>query len=103
MRVELHPEARVELRAAANWYDERRAGLGDEFMAELSALLTRIGAMPEAFPSWPRTSAARSRIHMAIVLRFPYLIAFERRSGAVVVLAIAHAKRQPLYWLTRAL
>ena len=40
---------------------------------------------------------------MAIVLRFPYLIAFERRSGAVVVLAIAHAKRQPLYWLTRAL
>ena len=34
MRLELHPEARAELRSAALWYDERRSGLGDEFLAE---------------------------------------------------------------------
>ena len=36
MRFELHPEARAELRSAALWYDERRSGLGDEFIAEVS-------------------------------------------------------------------
>lgn len=39
MRVELHPEARAELRSAALWYDERRPGLGDEFIAEMSTAL----------------------------------------------------------------
>lgn len=56
MRLELHPEARAELRSAALWYDEQRPGLGDEF---------------------------------------------EKHEQHVLVLAIAHAKRRPLYWLTR--
>jgi hypothetical protein len=43
VRLELHPEARAELRSAALWYDERRSGLGDEFIAEVSATLDRIG------------------------------------------------------------
>ena len=43
MRLELHPEARAELCSAALWYDERRPGLGDEFIAEVSAALDRIG------------------------------------------------------------
>ena len=35
MRLELHPEARAELRSAALWYDQRRTGLGDEFIVEV--------------------------------------------------------------------
>ena len=54
MRLELHPEAQAELRKAALWYDERRPGLGDEFIAEVSATLDRIGEAPEAYPAWPR-------------------------------------------------
>jgi hypothetical protein len=34
--------------------------------------------------------------------RFPYMVAFEQHQEHVLVLAIAHAKRRPLYWLTRA-
>ena len=37
MRLELHPEARTELRRAALWYDEGRSGSGDELVAEVSA------------------------------------------------------------------
>jgi hypothetical protein len=33
--------------------------------------------------------------------RFPYVIAFERHEHYVLVLAVAHAKRRPLYWFTR--
>ena len=52
MRVELHPEARAELRSAALWYDERRPGLGDEFIAGVLAALDRIGDAPESYPAW---------------------------------------------------
>lgn len=102
MRVELHAEARAELRRAARWYDERRPGLGDEFIAEIHRALERIGEAAIAYPTWPGTRAVAPRIHRSIVQRFPYLIAFEKHEEKAFVLAIAHAKRRPLYWLRRA-
>jgi toxin ParE1/3/4 len=102
VRVELHPEAHAELRAAAVWYEEQRPGLGDELIAEVSSVLTRIGEGPASFPVWPGTSAAPMSIRKAVVTRFPYVIAFEVHSEHALVLAITHAKRRPLYWLTRA-
>jgi toxin ParE1/3/4 len=102
VRLELHPEARAELRSAALWYDERRTGLGVEFIAEVSATLDRIGNAPESYSAWPGTRAVDPLIRKATVQRFPYLIAFEKHEQHVLVLAVAHAKRRPLYWLTRA-
>ena len=102
MRLELHPEARAEVRRAALWYDERRSGLGDEFVGEVSAALDRIAGAPESYPPWPRTRDASPLVRKATIHRFPYLLAFENHDQYVLVLAVAHAKRQPLYWLTRA-
>lgn len=102
MKVELHPEARTELRRAALWYDERRRGLGDEFVAEVSIALGRIGEAAESCPKWPGTRSTFRLIRKATVRRFPYLIAFEEHEEHALVLAVAHAKRRPLYWLSRA-
>lgn len=102
MRVDLHPDARAELRSAALWYEERRDSLGDEFMAAVTTALQRIGAAPELFPVWPGLSQTAPRIRKAVVEQFPYLVAFERHEEFILVLAIAHQKRRPLYWLARA-
>ena len=102
MRLELHPEARSELRSAALWYDERRSGLGDEFIADVSAALDRVAQGPESYPVWPGTRRTGSLIRKATMQRYPYVIAFEKHEHHVLVLAVAHAKRRPLYWLTRA-
>jgi toxin ParE1/3/4 len=102
VRLELHPEARAELRSAALWYDERRPGLGDEFVAEVSATLDRIGDAPESHPAWPGTRTVGPLIRKAALQRFPYVIAFETHEHHLLVLAVAHVKRRPLYWLTRA-
>ena len=102
MRVVLHPEASAELRAAAVWYDERSVGLGEDLMAEVGATLAQIGTAPRSFPVWPGTSGRPTPARRAIVNRFPYVVAFEEHPDRIVVLAVAHAKRQPLYWLTRA-
>ena len=40
-------------------------------------------------------------IRKATIQRFSYVIAFEKHEQHVLVLAVAHAKRRPLYWLTR--
>jgi hypothetical protein len=40
-------------------------------------------------------------IRKATVQRFPYVIAFEKHERHFLVLAVAHTKRRPLYWLTR--
>jgi plasmid stabilization system protein ParE len=75
--------------------------LGDEFISEISASLDRVRAVPESYPAWPGTRAEGPLIRKATIQRFPYVIAFEKHEQHVLVLAVAHAKRRPLYWLTR--
>ena len=58
MRVDLHPEARAEFRSAALWYEERRDGLGVEFVAAVDAALLRIGKAPKSFPQCVGTEQA---------------------------------------------
>ena len=101
MRVELHPEARGEVRAAALWYEEQRAGLGDRFVERVNEVLERLEGSPALYPVWPGTEAAPTPIRKALLEQFPYLLAFELQAERVLVLAVAHAKRQPLYWLAR--
>ena len=83
------------------WYEEQRPGLGDEFLAEVSAVLARIAATPQAFPLWPGLVRTAGKIRRAVVQRFGYVVAFETHADYLLILAIAHAKRRPLYWLAR--
>ena len=102
MRVELHPEARAEFRSGVLWYEERRDGLGEEFVAAVDAALLRIATAPKLFPRWAGTEESPAVIRKVPVERFPYVIAFEQHKRYALVLAVAHQKRRPLYWLTRA-
>ena len=48
--IVLRHEARVEFDEAADWYEQRRSGLGGEFIDEVQTTLDRIAEMPEAYP-----------------------------------------------------
>lgn len=76
--------------------------MGDELIAEVSAAFDRIRDAPESYPAWPGTRAENPLIRKATTQRCPYVIAFEKHKQHVLVLAVAHARRRPLYWLTRA-
>lgn len=101
VRVELHSEARSELRAAALWYEEQRPGLGDEFVGAVSRVIERVRAAHASFPVWPGTEGGPTIIRRALVDRFPYAVAFEVHAEHVLVLGVPHARRHPLYWLRR--
>ena len=76
--------------------------MGDEFILEVSAAFDRIGDAPESHLAWPGTRTAGPLIRKVTIHRFPYVIAFEAHEHHVLILAVAHVKRRPLYWLTRA-
>jgi hypothetical protein len=49
-RLTILPPAELDVSDAAAWYEERRAGLGDEFLDELDSVLRRIIKSPLQFP-----------------------------------------------------
>jgi hypothetical protein len=103
VKFSIHPLALRESQEAADWYEERRAGLGAAFSTCVTDAMRMIEAHPLAWPRWSEDPS----IHLKIVKRFPYTIAFriETKStgqvASVRVLAVAHDKRRRGYWTGR--
>jgi plasmid stabilization system protein ParE len=98
--VRLSPEAIDELVEAAGWYRARWPGLESEFLAEVDRVLPLIGNSPTAFPRL-RDLPEDLVIRRALLPRFPYTLIFMDLGEHIRVLAVAHAKRRPGYWLER--
>jgi hypothetical protein len=56
MNYRFHPHAEAELYEAQDWYEERRDGLGLEFLTAVSRAIDRITANPSAYGRWPGSS-----------------------------------------------
>jgi toxin ParE1/3/4 len=79
--------------------DERRAGRGARFDAELRATFQRIALAPLSFPRIPGTRSPALR--RARVLRFPYVVVYYLLRGEPIIVAIAHGRRRAGYWRQR--
>jgi len=91
------PAARAEFDAAAEWYESRAKGLGEKFTNSIDEILGRIAQSPAEFPIWD----GDRRFRRAVAQRFPYVIFFRELPDSIEVIAIAHAAREPGYWLER--
>jgi plasmid stabilization system protein ParE len=98
--VRLSREADAEAEEAAVWYDGRQAGLGTEFLEELDRMTAMIAARPESFPRLLDVPGDDG-VRRALLPRFPYAIVFTELAEEIRVLAVAHGKRRPGYWLYR--
>ena len=97
LRVRLAPEAEAELGAAALWYEAKRRGLGADLIAAIDEALEWISANPLASPIWRPDMTFRRHS----VRRFPYVVFLTVSDEGIHVLAVAHGKRRPGYWLDR--
>ena len=100
MTVIVLPEAELEAAEAIIWYDDQRFGLGQEFLDELRQVLDRIGGGP-AEQSRLENYAGPHDVRRCLLKRFPYSVVFACRPDAVLIVAVSHVRRQPLYWLDR--
>ena len=94
-RVGFHPDARRDLREAADFYDLERLGLGAEFLDEVEQTMRRVIEYPESSP------VVLGRVRKCAIPRFPYTIVYSARVGGVYVSAVAHNSRRPFYWRDR--
>lgn len=100
MKFAVLSAAELEAAEAAIWYDDQRAGLGDDFLTELRHALDRVRDRPAEL-SRLELYHGRHDVRRCLLKRFPYLVIFVCRPDEVVVVAISHARRRPLYWIER--
>ena len=96
MRLLFHRDAIGESIEATNYYDAQRRGLGREFDKELEAAFPLILQSPRMWPAMRAPNVHRYRLK-----RFPYGVVYRTDADAVTVIAVAHLKRKPDYWMNR--
>ena len=89
-----------EAKAAADWYEKERRGLGPEFA---DAIESAIDIINDGFiPLSPMPgSSGRKGAKRLILRRFPYDIVVVQRDDELIVVAFAHHSRKPGYWRYR--
>ena len=88
--IEFSREARVELDAAADHYEQDYPGRG----------IRMIVAVPAAAPPFPGVRHDLT-IRRRLVPGFPYALAYRMVGEVIRIEAVAHTHRRPGYWLPR--
>jgi hypothetical protein len=85
--LDFHPAVRGEVNDAHDWYEQRRAGLGGDFLNEVERVLAEIKANPARF------AFADADIREGPLTRFPYAVYYRVLADRVRVLAVYHTSR----------
>jgi toxin ParE1/3/4 len=101
LRIRLHPGAAADLTAAGDWYELQVPGLAADLTDEVDRALDAIAERPSTWPLWPGADPALG-VRRFLLPRFPFAIGYVVEDDTVTVLAIAHLRRRPGYWLRRA-
>lgn len=89
--------AEIEAAEAIVWYEQRRSGLGRQLLESIERALSEIAERPTAWPLW----SPKGDYRKYALSRFPFVIFYKNEDTTVVIVAIAHSKRRPGYWLPR--
>ena len=98
--VRYHRLAEQEAGEAVDWYESKEPGLGARFIEALRRAELAIAERPKTWPRWPDTRP-ELEIRRFLLTRFPYGVAYLSDESPVII-AVAHLRRRPLYWLDRA-
>ena len=85
----IRPEAEVDLSEAFSWYEEKRKGLGHDFLLQVEAGFCFLEENPYVFPERYKES------RFYLIKRFPYNIIYQVEALKVIVLAVVYGGRNP--------
>jgi plasmid stabilization system protein ParE len=95
MNYGFHPEARLEYRGAAVFYEARQPGLGAAFTREIEAAIDRILETPELF------RFVEQDVRRCLAHTFPHGVLYTVEGDFILIVAVAHGSRKPGYWHER--
>jgi toxin ParE1/3/4 len=96
MNYEFHPAAEAEHLESVAYYESRRPGLGASYLGEFEKIMGLVCESPQRYPIDKKPDIRRIRMK-----RFPFTILYRVASETIQVLAVAHHRRRPQYWLGR--
>lgn len=88
-KVIVRPEAEDDLKKAFSWYEDKRTGLGYDFLLQVDAGINFINRNPEIHP----IGYKGTRKHLT--RKFPYKIIYLVEEEKIIILAVIHGKRSP--------
>lgn len=95
MPISLRPAAEQDLTEARDWYEQRLAGLGDDFVGAVDQFFERILMFPEAYEVVIKDVRRGKR------RRFPYVVYYRLVEARIEILAVLHASRHSQAWKSR--
>jgi len=96
MKIDYHPLTISDLNSAIEYYNRKRAGLGDEFRSDVYTAIARVRVNPSSY------AMLDHGIRRCFVHRFPYSVLFRLMNGeAIRILVIRHHRRHPKFGLGR--
>jgi toxin ParE2 len=93
--IELLRGAHVDLRGAYDWYFERNPEAAASFIREIETALAAISKNPLMWPSYIRGT------RRCVLRRFPFSVIYRLIESRIIIVAFAHGRRRPGYWLDR--
>jgi plasmid stabilization system protein ParE len=95
VKYAFHPEARLEYRDGAAFYEAARPGLGAAFTLEVEAVIEQICAAPDRWRFFEQD------VRRCLTRRFPYAVLYTIENDYLLIVAVMHGSRQPGYWKNR--
>lgn len=90
------PEAKDEFLDAVQYYEDCQEGLGYRFRLAIESATQKIAEEPFIY----RVLQAPFRRHL--VAKFQYSIIYSIEPDHIRIIAVAHTKRKPGYWIDRS-
>lgn len=95
MKIELHPEARLEFLSSVQHYTSIQPALGERFTGSVEAALEFISQTPKL------STEIEQDIRRKLTRVFPYALLYTIEPDRILVLAVMHCHQQPGYWRSR--
>ena len=88
-------QASEELEACVSYYNSQQSNLGTEFLAEFQKAAERIRNLPNA------ARKVGEDVRSKPIHRFPFYVLYRSSENEITIVAVAHRRRRPKYWLGR--
>jgi|ERR1035437_3309309 plasmid stabilization system protein ParE len=95
MQARFAREAQAEFEEVQRYYEQEEAGLGEAFAESVRQGLRFVLAQPAS------GRIEFEDVRRVILKRFPYKLLYTVEPDHRLVVAVAHQRRQPQYWLSR--
>lgn len=102
MILRILADAEAEIESARQYLNKQSAALGGRFLDELAESFDAIQSRPLSFAKL-ETLPSDQPYRRALLATFRYAVVFEVLDDAILIVAVAHASREPNYWFGRPL